>query len=206
MMKEFEALLEVADILNSEGGCPWDLEQTFETLRPYVLEEAHEVLEAVDEGSDEDIVEELGDLFYTVVFYAKVAEREKRFTLKEILDTLRQKLVRRHPHVFGDAANDMETIKSNWEKIKKQEKTNRKSPLDGIPRTLPLLMRAQKVLRRMKKHGVEKRVEIPTTGSEELASKILELVTEATNEEIDIESAVRQALSTLEKDLHSSQT
>ena len=89
-MKEFKDLMEVADLLNSEKGCPWDLEQTFETLLPYVLEEAHEVLEAVDEGKDEDIIEELGDLFYTVVFYAKVAEREKRFTLKEILDTLRK--------------------------------------------------------------------------------------------------------------------
>lgn len=200
MMKEFEELMDVARILNSEGGCPWDLEQTFDSLKPYILEEAHEALEAIDEGSDEDIIEELGDLLYTVVFYSKVAEREKRFSLKHILATLRRKLVRRHPHVFGDAKNDMETIKSNWEKIKKEEKQERKNPLDGIPRTLPLLMRAQKVLRRMKKHGVERRKVIAQTREQELAQRLLDVVSEATAEDIDLESNVRIALSSLEKD------
>lgn len=204
-MKEFKDLMEVADLLNSEKGCPWDLEQTFETLLPYVLEEAHEVLEAVDEGKDEDIIEELGDLFYTVVFYAKVAEREKRFTLKEILDTLRKKLVRRHPHVFGDAANDMETIKNNWEKIKKQEKSHRKNPLDGIPKTLPILTRGQKVIRSMKKYGVESSAAISKNRSEELAHQIFTLICEATIEEIDIESAVRKVISSMEKELRASQ-
>lgn len=202
MMKEFEELMDVAQILNSEGGCPWDLEQTFDSLRPYILEEAHEALEAIDEGKDEEIIEELGDLLYTVIFYAKVAERERRFSLKHILDTLRKKLVRRHPHVFGDAKNDMETIKSNWEKIKKEEKKERKSPLDGIPKSLPLLMRAQKVLRRMKKHNVERRRMITQTREQELSERLLDLVSEATTEDIDLESEFRKTLSSLEKKLH----
>lgn len=206
MMKEFEKLLEVAHILNSPGGCPWDLEQTFSSLQTYVLEEAHEVLEAVDDGVDEAIIEELGDLLYTVIFYSKVAERENRFTLADILDAVREKLVRRHPHVFGDAANDMETIKSNWEKIKQEEKKERKSPLDGIPKTLPLLLRAQKVLKRMKKHEVERIHKTPISLEEELGEKMLDLISSATDQDIDMESALRRALSAVEKQLHPSRS
>jgi len=203
MMKEFEELMNVARILNSEGGCPWDRKQTFDSLKPYILEEAYEALEALDEGNDEEIIEELGDLLYTVIFYAKVAEREKRFSLKHILGTLRKKLVRRHPHVFGDAKNDMETIKSNWEKIKKEEKKERKSPLDGIPKNLPLLMRAQKVLRQMKKHGIERGKVIGATREQELALRLLDIASEATIEDIDLESELRKILAPLEKELHS---
>ena len=206
MMKEFQELIEVANILNSQTGCPWDLEQTFESLRTYVLEEAHEVLEAIDEGTDEEIIEELGDLFYTIIFYAKVAEREKRFSLKEILDTLRKKLVRRHPHVFGDAKNDMATIENNWEKIKREEKPHRKNLIDGIPKTLPILMRAQKILRMMKKRDIPPPSITWKRHEDRLGRCILDLVAEATYEGIDIESAVRNALLVFEKELHSSQT
>ena len=101
-MKAFDELLDVARTLNGEKGCPWDIKQTFFSLQPYVIEEAHELVEAVDRGDDQEIVEELGDLLYTVVFYAKVAEREKRFTMEDILNCEKEKLIRRHPHVFGE--------------------------------------------------------------------------------------------------------
>jgi len=152
-MKEFASLLEVATVLNSPEGCPWDLEQTFASLRPYVLEEAHEVLEAVDTDDDQQMIEELGDLFYTVIFYAKVAERENRFSIKEILEQLRAKLIRRHPHVFGEEkAKSMEEVIQKWERVKDGENASkgRKSALDGIPITLPSLQKAQKLMGRIK--------------------------------------------------------
>ncbi|NGX27609.1 MAG: Nucleoside triphosphate pyrophosphohydrolase [Chlamydiae bacterium] len=195
-MHGFSELIEIADTLNqSEGGCPWDLVQTFETLRPYILEEAHEALEAIDSGKDEYIIEELGDLFYTVIFYAKVAEREKRFSMKHIIERLKAKLIRRHPHVFGEKkAASMEEVIHNWEKIKKEEKLDRKSALDGIPKTLPSLQRAYKVLRRMKKKKYSAPKQEEKTRADALARQIYDIVQMAAEEEIDIESAFRTLL------------
>lgn len=202
MLDAFKKLLDIATALNGEKGCPWDLQQTFESLCPYVLEEAHEVVEAVDGGKDEEIIEELGDLLYVLIFYTKIAERQNRFSLTEVLDAIGEKLIRRHPHVFGDAANDMGTIKRNWERIKQEEKKERKSLLDGTPKTLPLLMRAQKVLRKMEESGLKRQASPVTEDrSEELAGKILALVADATAEEIEIEGAIRKALTDLEKAL-----
>jgi len=165
-------------------------------LRPYVLEEAHEVLEAIDSDEDAAIIEELGDLFYTVIFYAKVAEKEKRFSIKEIIKALEAKLIRRHPHVFGEKkAKSMEDVIKNWEKAKSEEKKERKSALDGIPKTLPSLLRAQKILGRIKKNGIGKSEKIAQTEEEILAKQILDIVHKANDSEIDIESAFRVALS-----------
>lgn len=188
-MKEFDELLDVATKLNGPGGCPWDQSQTFDSLRPYILEEAHEALEAIDEGKDEEIVEELGDLLYTVLFYGKIAEKEKRFSIQDILRSIKEKLVRRHPHVFGDASNEMEEIKKNWEKIKLEEKKERKTPFDGIPKSMPSLHRAQMVFDRG-----EIEFEAPATEKEEYAHKILSIVKEARGKKIDVESALREIL------------
>lgn len=197
-MESFKELIEISDILNSPGGCPWDLKQTFETLRPYILEEAHEVLEAVDHGEDSDIIEELGDLLYTVIFYAKVAEREKRFTLVDILERLKAKLIRRHPHVFGDEkAESMDDVINTWNKVKSEEKKERKSALDGIPKTLPSLQRAQKILK--KTTDCPDNLTISETREDELAKQILAIVHTATNEDIDIESSFRKAINLREK-------
>ena len=143
-MKNFDELLEVASILNGPGGCAWDQKQTFQTLQQYVLEEAHEVLEAVDHDDDHKIVEELGDLLYTIVFYAKVAQRTGRFTMEEIIDGVKEKLVRRHPHVFGDLKIETEEeLEKNWDRIKSQEegKKMRSHPLEGVPSTMPVIAR-----------------------------------------------------------------
>ena len=101
-MKQFDELISVAEKLLSPEGCPWDLKQTFTTLQPYVLEEAHEVIEAVDLNDDSKILEELGDLLYVIVFYGKLGEKQGRFSLKDIIDTIKEKLIRRHPHIYGD--------------------------------------------------------------------------------------------------------
>jgi MazG family protein len=195
-MNEFNELIEVAAALNHPvEGCPWDLEQTFASLRPYILEEAHEALEAIDSGDDEHIIEELGDLFYTVIFYAKVAEREKRFTIKEVIEGLKTKLIRRHPHVFGEKKGaSTKEVMQIWEAVKKKEKKNRTLPLDGIPRSLPALQRAYKMLRKMKKAGFASPKRISATKEDVLAAKIYELVREAAEEELDVESAFRSLL------------
>lgn len=196
-MQEFDELIQVADTLNNpQGGCPWDLSQTFQTLRSYILEEAHEALEAVDSGDEEHMMEELGDLLYTVVFYAKIAERENRFTLKQILSRLREKLIRRHPHIFGEKRDaSIKEVMQKWEEIKKEEKKDRKSPLDGIPKTLPSLQRAYKITRTMKKKGYTPSERKPSNPEEELALQIFSLVAKGAAEGIDVESAFRLLLS-----------
>lgn len=203
-MKEFDALIEVATRLNGPGGCPWDLKQTFFSLQPYVIEEAHEVIEAVDSNDNEKILEELGDLLYTIIFYGKVAEKENRFTIAEILDCVREKLIRRHPHIFGDVqVEHADEVVQNWEKIKKEEKgiKERKSALDGIPKNLPLLVRTQKALKKIRRANSD--MLAPKTSEqdseEEIGLRLLEAVLAAEDSEIDAESALRRAFQNLEE-------
>lgn len=194
-MKAFDELLQVAKRLNGEGGCPWDIKQTFFSLQPYVIEEAHELVEAVDKGDDGEIIEELGDLLYTVVFYAKVAEREGRFGMEDILNCEKEKLIRRHPHVFGEVtANSVEDVVSNWEKIKKQEpgKEKRQTALDGIPDKLPLLSKAQKMLKVFIKEQFLDVEEVEKKQEEELAEAFFSLLKTAVHSGVDLESAVRR--------------
>ena len=121
-LQGFEKLVEIMDRLRSPGGCPWDREQTHETLRPFLLEEAYEVLEALDHQDDEELKEELGDLLLQVVFHARVAEERASFNLDQVIDSVNEKLVRRHPHVFGDVKIDSASEQRiHWEGLKKEE-------------------------------------------------------------------------------------
>ena len=125
-MKNFSEILEILDRLMGPGGCPWDAKQTFESLRESVVEEAQEVVEAVDEGDDAHLCEELGDLLFNVVFYCKIAEKEGRFTTINVLDGLRDKLIRRHPHVFGDAViENEEELRAQWDRINAEERAKK---------------------------------------------------------------------------------
>jgi len=146
----FQRLLDLELRLRAPGGCPWDAEQTIETLKPNLLEETYEALEAHSEGNPEEFREELGDLFYVLLFVAILAEEEGQFTVKELLDGAHDKIYRRHPHVFGDAeATSPDDAKRVWEEQKKKEgKEGRESVLDGIPHSLPALMRARRVQER----------------------------------------------------------
>lgn len=200
-MKEFNELLDVAEKLLSPEGCPWDLKQTFLSLQPYVLEEAHEVIEAVDKGNDRQIVEELGDLLYTIVFYGKLAQKEGRFTMEEIVRAIKDKLIRRHPHVFGDVKVDhIDDIVKNWERIKKEEKGEepQKSRLDGIPPTLPALARAQKIVKRIIRSGSPLAQELLASkkevSEEEAGDLLLHSIAQAEEAGIDVESALRRSL------------
>ena len=143
--KRFEELITIVEKLRAPNGCPWDREQTSASLLPYLLEETYEVIESVDESNWEVLKEELGDLLLHVVFQASIAKDNKRFNIDESLKTVNEKLVRRHPHVFGDTKADAAFhAKQNWEAEKQKEK-KRDSRLDGVPVTLPGLVRAQRL-------------------------------------------------------------
>ena len=145
----------VMDRLRSPGGCPWDAEQTHQSLVPYLIEEAHEAVEALESGDDEHIIEELGDVLLQVAFHARVAaEREDGFDIDDISARLVEKMVHRHPHVFGDVeASDAAAVEANWEQLKAAEKPHREHPLDGIPAGMPELARATKVASRLERVG-----------------------------------------------------
>ena len=155
---DFEALRLLMARLRGPDGCPWDKEQTPQTLRKYVIEEAYEVVEAIDSGSASKLSEELGDLLLQVVFHAQLASETGTFALSEVTRSIVEKLVRRHPHVFGTVqVSGSDQVLTNWEQIKRAEPgyEDRTSLLDGIPPALPALMRALEVSRRVVKVGFE---------------------------------------------------
>ena len=151
----FLRLVEVVARLRAPDGCPWDREQTLATIRPHTLEETYEVLEAIDAGDDALLVEELGDLLLQVVLYAQIAADEGKFDLIPVLEGITEKLIRRHPHVFGDeAAHTAEQVLQNWERVKQQEK-QRESALSGVPRALPALARTARLASKAARAGLE---------------------------------------------------
>jgi tetrapyrrole methylase family protein / MazG family protein len=151
-----ERLLKIMAQLRSPQGCPWDREQTHASLKMALLEEAYEVLEAIDSGKPASLREELGDLLLHVVFHAQIASEAGLFDFEQVVQEIGDKLVRRHPHVFaeGTASNTSEVLQQ-WEAIKKREKPERTSALDGVPRPLPALMRAQEVQKKAAKVGFD---------------------------------------------------
>ena len=156
---EFQSLVDVmARLRDPQGGCPWDLEQTPQTLKRFVIEEAYEVVEAIDSGDPTKLREELGDLLLQVVFLAQLSQEYGRFDVRDVTQAITEKLIRRHPHVFGEVAvSGTEQVLANWEQIKRSEKgyEDRVSILDGIPAGLPALMRALEVSKRVVKVGFE---------------------------------------------------
>jgi MazG family protein len=149
--EKFKALVEVMARLRAPGGCPWDRKQTFDTIKAYLLEETYEVIDAIDARDWQGLAEELGDLLLQPVFFAEIAAEEGLFTISDSLNAINEKLVRRHPHVFGDVtAETAEDVKQRWDEIKKQEKKTERasgseSVLDAIPRNLPALVEADKI-------------------------------------------------------------
>ncbi len=141
-------LMGVMARLRAEDGCPWDLKQTWRSLTRHVLEEAHELVDAVDRGDPDAVREECGDLLLEVVFMAQIAAEEGRFGMAEIARGIADKLIRRHPHVFGggERAKDAAAALASWEAVKAEERAERSSPADGLPRGLPALLFAVKVI------------------------------------------------------------
>ena len=177
--------------------CPWDREQTHSSLLTHLVEETCEVVDAVESGTDDDLREELGDLLLQVYFHARIAENEGRFTIDDVARGIADKLIRRHPHVFGDGEVP-EDLRGVWERRKRQEK-GRTSSLDGIARSMSSLARTQKVIARARTHEVP--VELPgePVTAEDVGERIQILVARAQASGVDADAAVREALRSLEE-------
>lgn len=155
----FDSLLEIAARLRGDQGCPWDRVQTRGSLKPYLIEEAYEALEALEGGERDAMLEELGDVLFQVVFHAQIARELGEFTMSDLLERLVAKMVRRHPHVFGDGnVTSPQEALSQWERIKHEEGSRGEAPrsvLDGVPRSLPALLRAQRIQEKAARAGFD---------------------------------------------------
>lgn len=146
--RSFTRLVEIMARLRAPGGCPWDREQDHASIKPYLIEEAYEVAEAIDDGDFDELCKELGDLLLQVVFHAQMADEAGRFSIDDVVAGINEKMVRRHPHVFADAtAEDADTVLRNWARIKAEERKGSRddSTLAGVPRGLPALLRAHRL-------------------------------------------------------------
>lgn len=225
----FQELAEVMRKLRSPGGCPWDREQTFETLRTYIIEESYELVEAITNEDIHEILEECGDLLLQPVFISAIAEEKGLFSLSDVINSLRQKLVRRHPHVFGDVnVRNSDDVLKNWETIKTDEKKNDRkkhkdgSVLSGVPGSLPALVKAYRMQEKAANVGfdwpkgdmdplfdkVEEEIgelkealynDSPMAREEELGDLFFAMVNLARHLDIDPEVSLHKACSKFEK-------
>lgn len=155
-MDEFEKLIDIMGRLRSANGCPWDKEQTNESLKPYLIEEAYEVLEAIDDGSPAKLKEELGDLLFQIVFHCQLASEKGDFSIYDVINSISEKIIGRHPHVFGNMRfESSDEVKRQWHERKKEEGKFKESILDGVPKSLPSLLRAQRLQSRASKVGFD---------------------------------------------------
>jgi len=180
------------DRLRSPGGCPWDAEQTHASLAPYALEEAYELVEAIEVGSRDDLLEELGDMLLQVVFHARLAEEDPAapFDIEAVANACADKLVERHPHVFADGdAQTAGEVSARWDEIKKSTK-GRESVFDGVPVGQSALARAQKVASRAAKAGIE----VPVDAGGAVGDALLEVAVRAQADGVDAEAALRAAV------------
>jgi MazG family protein len=163
----FEKLVAIQKRLRDPGGCPWDIEQTHQTLRTYLIEEAYEVLDAIDSGEDAKFVEELGDLLLQVTFHSQIASETNRFNIADVVRSIHDKMIRRHPHVFGEVeARNSEEVLRNWAKIKAQERSEREGPqpegdakrvsaLDGVPKSIPATLEGLQLTKKAARTGFD---------------------------------------------------
>lgn len=195
----------LADVVHAvRGGCPWDAEQSHETLVTYLIEEAAEVVEAVENGDDEHLREELGDLLLQVFFHCEIAAERGRFDVDDVAHQIAEKLVGRHPYVFAGAAVP-DDLDASWERRKKQEK-GRRSALDGIPRPLDTLARAGKVVSRTRAHDVPIGLPTEPVTATEVGEGVLALVARAHASGVDADQATRAALRDWERRIRSAES
>ncbi len=156
MSEKFKKLVEIMEKLRSENGCPWDRVQTHDSLKRYLLEETYELIEAIENKDYKGIKEELGDLLLQIIFHSKIAKDEGRFNIEDVIETISKKMISRHPHVFGDADfKTPEEVLFQWDDRKKEEGKLSKSILEGIPLSMPALLRAYKIQSRVAKVGFD---------------------------------------------------
>ena len=200
MASPLERAVEVMDRLRSPGGCPWDAAQTHESLTRYLLEEAYEVIEAIETNDLALLREELGDLLLQVLFHARMAEElppGEAFGINDVADDLVQKLIRRHPHVFaGAAAGSADELNENWERQKVDEK-GRTSAVEGVPIDQPALALAAKLVSRARRAGLD----VPEFTTGDVGSRLMTVVADAVAADVDPETALRRTARELRADL-----
>ncbi|MFT4030459.1 MAG: MazG family protein [Protaetiibacter sp.] len=202
-----EELIAVLEQLRAPGGCAWDREQTHASLVQYLVEESYELVEAIEAGDDAELVEELGDVLYQVIFHSDIAAEQGRFTLEDVAAHMTAKMVGRHPHVFGDAVADTpEAVMARWDELKRVEKPDRESVLDGIPQAMPALALAAKLVGRAEKVGLAPVAADAVPASEEqLGDELLATVVAARAAGLDAERALRDALRRLQRDIRAAE-
>lgn len=155
---DFSSLRELVEVLRGEGGCPWDREQTHSSIRADIIEETYEVVEAVDKDDPILLREELGDVMFQVMFHSRIEEEAGRFTVDDVVNDICEKMISRHPHVFGETKVDgTGEVLDNWDKIKKEEKQRKtvRESMNAVPKQLPTLMRVQKIAKKARKDGYD---------------------------------------------------
>ena len=209
-MTHLDDLIATAHKLRAPGGCPWDAEQTHETLLTYLIEETYELVDAVQSKDPQAIKEELGDVLYNVIFHADIAEANNEFNIHDVAKYMEDKMKSRHPHVFGNeeemkefAAETGEDVMKSWDNHKKKEKPERESVLDGVPTAMPALALANKVIGKAEKLGVLEKGQSPiqVETEEELGTLLLAIVSAARVNGIDPEIALRKATNDLMSDI-----
>lgn len=204
---QLEELIAVLEHLRAPGGCAWDRDQTHASLVQYLVEETYELVDAIEAGDDAELVEELGDVLYQVIFHADIAAEEGRFTLEDVAAHMTAKMVGRHPHVFGDAVADTpDAVTARWDELKKAEKPGRESVLDGVPQAMPALALAAKLVGRAEKVGLTPvAADAVPTSETELGDELLATVVAARAAGLDAERALRDALRRLQDDIRAAE-
>ena len=213
-MTELYELIETAHKLRAPGGCPWDAEQTHASLIQYLVEECYELIDAIEAGNRDEVLEELGDVLYQVIFHSDLAATGtlgEPFTIEDVAAKMRDKMISRHPHVFGNAeeleqyaASNGDEVMVNWDNLKKKEKPERESVLDGIAQGMPALALANKVIGKAEKIGLlEEGAQGPldVASEEELGTLLLAVVSSARARGLDSERALRFAVRDLMSDI-----
>ena len=199
---KLDELIAVLERLRAPGGCAWDREQTHASLVQYLVEETYELVDAIEAGDDAEMVEELGDVLYQVIFHSDIAAEAGRFTLEDVAAHMTAKMIGRHPHVFGDTtAETADDVMAVWDELKQTEKPHRTSVLDGIPQGMPALALADKLLGRAHKVGLIDATlpgAVNVTDESELGPLLLAIVASAKANGLDSERALRTALRDLQ--------
>ncbi len=202
---QLEELIAVLERLRAPGGCAWDREQTHASLVQYLVEETYELVDAIEAGDDAELVEELGDVLYQVIFHSDIASEEGRFTLEDVAAHMTKKMIGRHPHVFGDTVADTaEAVMENWDTLKSVEKPGRTSVLDGVPQGMPALALADKLLGRAHKVGLIDATQpgaVNVQSEDELGPLLLAIVASAKANGLDSERALRTSLRELQSEI-----
>ncbi|MEL4317737.1 MazG family protein [Leifsonia sp. YIM 134122] len=213
MTSELDGLIATVALLRAPGGCPWDADQTHESLVRYLVEESHELIDAIEAGDRSEMIEELGDVLYQVLFHADIAAHTagEDFDIQDVAAHMNAKMIGRHPHVFGDReASTADDVVAFWDELKAEEKPHRTSVLDGVPLGMPALALADKTLGKAEKVGVERtdaalEATVELDDEAALGAHLLALVANARAKDLDPERALRAAIRSLGDDVRAAE-